>query len=98
MKILHVIPFLSVESGGPAVSTLLPVRYLNRMGENSKILTFRPPSGETVLSEESFICYLPELKGWRRRVSYSSRLKEMLGKDTDTMLSYTRDFGSIRFT
>ncbi|MBC5645214.1 glycosyltransferase [Parabacteroides sp. BX2] len=84
MKILHVIPFLSVESGGPAVSTLLPVRYLNRMGENSKILTFRPPSGETVLSEESFICYLPELKGWRRRVSYSSRLKEMLGKDTDT--------------
>lgn len=84
MKILHVIPFLSVESGGPAVSTLLPVRYLNRMGKNSKILTFRPPLGETVLSEESFICYLPELKGWQRRVSYSSRLKEMLGKDTDT--------------
>ena len=84
MKILHVIPFLSVESGGPAVSTLLPVRYLNRMGKNSKILTFRPPLGETVLSEESFIRYLPELKGWQRRVSYSSRLKEMLGKDTDT--------------
>ena len=84
MKILHVIPFLSVESGGPAVSTLLPVRYLNRMGKNSKILTFRPPSGETVLSDEPFIRYLPELKGWRRRVSYSARLKETLGKDIDT--------------
>ena len=34
MKILHVIPFLSAESGGPAVSTLLPVRYLNGMGKD----------------------------------------------------------------
>ena len=42
MKILHVIPFLSAESGGPAVSTLLPVRYLNGMGKDIEILTFRP--------------------------------------------------------
>ena len=84
MKILHVIPFLSAESGGPAVSTLLPVRYLNGMGKVIEILTFRPSSRETVISDESFIRYLPELKGWRGRAGYSSRLKEALEKNAGT--------------
>ena len=84
MKILHVIPFLSAESGGPAVSTLLPVRYLNGMGKDIEILTFRPSSRETVISDESFIRYLPELKGWRGRAGYSSRLKEALEKNAGT--------------
>lgn len=78
MKILHVISSLSVNSGGPAVSTLLPVRYLNKQGEDIKILTFHPSSNETVLSEDPYVIYLPETKGWRRRIGYSASIKRAL--------------------
>ena len=54
------------------------------MGKDIEILTFRPSSRETVISDESFIRYLPELKGWRGRAGYSSRLKEALEKNAGT--------------
>lgn len=81
MKILHVISSLSANSGGPAVSTLLPVRYLNQQGENIGILTFRSSLRETVLSEESFVRYLPEIGGWGKRLGYSDSLKMALDAD-----------------
>lgn len=84
MKILHVISSMSANSGGPAVSTLLPVRYLYEQGKEVKILTFHPLSGETVLSNEAFIRYLPELSGWQRRSGYSPTLKKSLWEDNDT--------------
>ncbi len=86
MKILHVIPFLSAESGGPAVSTLLPVRYLNGMGKDIEILTFRPSSRETVISDESFIRYLPELKGWRGRAGVGEKCRYRCLSYTGTLV------------
>ena len=84
MKILHVISSLSANSGGPAVSTLLPVRYLNEQGEDIKILTFRPSSRETVLSEEPYVFYLPATGGWREHTGYSVYLKKALEADNST--------------
>lgn len=84
MKILHVISSLSANSGGPAVSTLLPVRYLNEQGEDIKILTFRPSPRETVLSEEPYVFYLPATGGWREHTGYSIYLKKALEADNST--------------
>ncbi|MCD8135663.1 MAG: glycosyltransferase [Parabacteroides gordonii] len=84
MKILHVISSLSANSGGPAVSTLLPVRYLNEQGEDIKILTFRPSPRETILSEEPYVFYLPAIGGWREHTGYSIYLKKALEADNST--------------
>lgn len=84
MKILHVISALSANSGGPAVSTLLPVRYLNEQEEDIKILTFRPSPWETVLSEDAYILYLPTIVGWREHIGYSVYLKKTLEADNST--------------
>lgn len=84
MKILHVISSLSVNSGGPSVSTLLPVRYLYEKGGDIEILTFHPSQDETILSEEPFIRYLPGLSGWQKRTGYSSGLSKTLSADNTT--------------
>lgn len=84
MRILHVISSLTANSGGPAVSTLLPVRYLDGQGEDIKILTFKPSPRETALSEESYVLYLPENWGWRKRIGYSFYLKLALRADNFT--------------
>ena len=60
------------------MSTLLPVRYLNEQGEDITILTLRPSPYETVLSEDPYVIYLPEAKGWRRRIGHSVSLKRAL--------------------
>lgn len=84
MKILHVISSLSANSGGPAVSTLLPVKYLNGQGEDIRILTFWLSVKENRLSDEPYILYLPELEDWQERIGYSVYLKMALGADNST--------------
>lgn len=84
MRILHVISSLTANSGGPAVSTLLPVRYLDGQGEDIKILTFQPSPRETALSKEPYVLYLPENWGWRKRIGYSFYLKLALRADNFT--------------
>ena len=39
IKILHIVPSLSIESGGPAYTVTSLCRYLQKHGENTKILT-----------------------------------------------------------
>ena len=78
MKVVHVINSMSSTHGGPALTTLLTVKGLNRLGVDTQILTKELLPGENPVSEEPFIRYLPLSRLYCERWGYSRSFPEAL--------------------
>jgi len=59
MKILHTIPGLTIESGGPSQSVFNTLKGLRQQGVDASILTFLPKDNEKMLFDDSFVTALP---------------------------------------
>lgn len=55
MKVLHTIPGLSLNSGGPSTCTYSLLKGLNKLGVHADILTLSPPKTEEIVGTDSFI-------------------------------------------
>lgn len=84
MKIVHVISSMSLSNGGPSCSTLLTVRGLNHLGVDTQILTKEMLAGETPISTEPFIHYLPVPAFYYERWGYMKVFPKTLSSMSDT--------------
>lgn len=78
MKIVHVINSMSQTYGGPAYSTLLTVRGLNRQNLEALVLTKDLLPGEKAVSDDSFIRYLPLSRFYYDRWGYVASYSKAL--------------------
>lgn len=69
---------MSSTHGGPSFTTLLTVKGLNRSGVDARILTKQMLPGETPLSDEPFIRYLPVSRCYNERWGYLRSLPKAL--------------------
>jgi glycosyltransferase involved in cell wall biosynthesis len=75
MKILHTIPSISINAGGPTLSTFLTVKGLQNNGVNANILTY---TSDKLISAEDFIHTLPAVTN---KFAYSNQFKKILLQD-----------------
>ena len=76
MKILHTIPSLSVNAGGPTQSVFYTVQGLRTQGLETNILTYQPDFGDKLISTEDFIITLSKGKtSFAYSFGYKSYLK-----------------------
>lgn len=78
MKIVHVINSMSSTYGGPAYTTLLAVRGMNRLGVHAQIVTKQMFPGEYPVSDDSFISYLPTPRFYYSRWGYAGSFRDAL--------------------
>lgn len=76
MKILHIIPSIGINSGGPALSTYLTVKGLREENADAEIITFQiAEKSDKLIAEELFIKTLPSVTN---SFAYSGELKKYL--------------------
>lgn len=75
---------MSLANGGPSYSTLLTVKGLNDLGVDTQILTKEMLTGETPISTEPFIHYLPVPSFYYERWGYMKVFPETLSSMPDT--------------
>ena len=99
MKVLHTIFGMSTANGGPTTCTFTLVKSLRKELEVS-ILTFSPPKGEELISEDNFICVVNTPKEKRFGYSYSFN-KEISQRSPDVLhingLWHYSSFASSKF-
>ncbi|HYW33821.1 MAG TPA: glycosyltransferase, partial [Balneolaceae bacterium] len=79
MNILHTIPSLGVNSGGPPVSTTLAVKGLRAQGVDAEILTHEASSGGENIIEKEYTHFLPP--PLERKFGYSKDFRNYLEKN-----------------
>jgi len=79
MNILHTIPSLGVNSGGPPVSTTLAVKGLRAQGVDAEILTHEVSSGGENIIEKEYTHFLPP--PLERKFGYSKDFRNYLEKN-----------------
>jgi len=75
MKILHTITGLSFTGGGPTQSVYFTVKGLRNQSLDVDILTYKPKTGDRLISTEDFIVTLPQGK---TSFAYSADFKRFL--------------------
>jgi hypothetical protein len=76
MKILHTIPSMGVNSGGPALSTFLTVKGLRNQDVSAEIVTYQVfGRSDKLIASENFIHVLPPADN---KFAYSKHFKAFL--------------------
>ncbi|MCX6239094.1 MAG: glycosyltransferase [Bacteroidia bacterium] len=81
MKVLHTISSMNISTGGPASCTYILLKGLLNKDIDVTLLTYAPPQGERLISNESFIQTVEEPRS--SRYGYSNLFRNKLDSFSD---------------